>query len=183
MQKTSKYKIDRIYAKALLGGAAQDDAVKEVYAQTSELLEILQKDGDITLYFSSPLISLEEKISTAKEICKKSELAPELCRLMEIVAQNDRFSELAGILQEFCDMYLKNNGFVSVEVQSVKELSKTQDKNLQKNLEELLSKKVIIKYQIKPEILGGLIIRYESDIIDDSIKGKLSRIETAMKGA
>ena len=54
---------------------------------------------------------------------------------------------------------------------------------MQKNLEELLSKKVIIKYKIKPEILGGLIIRYESDIIDDSIKGKLSRIETAMKGA
>jgi len=109
LQKTSKYKIDRIYAQALLGGAAEDSNVKKVYEQTTDFLNILQKDPDFVKYFSSPLISAREKISTAHELCKKSDLAPELCRLIEIVAENSRFSEICGILQEFCDMYLQKN--------------------------------------------------------------------------
>jgi len=68
-------------------------------------------------------------------------------------------------------------------VQSVKELSKKQDKDLQNNLKKLLSKDVIIKYEIKPEILGGLIVQYDDNIIDDSLKNKLYLIEKMMKGA
>ena len=54
---------------------------------------------------------------------------------------------------------------------------------MQKNLKKLLSKDVIVKYEIKPEILGGLVIQYEDNIIDDSLQNKISLIEKAMKGA
>ena len=50
-------------------------------------------------------------------------------------------------------------------------------------LEKLLKQKIIINYSINPTILGGLIIEYGSTRIDDSLKGKLSRLEQVMKGS
>ena len=57
-----------------------------------------------------------------------------------------------------------------------------QDKKLRANLEKMLSRKVVVKYEIKPELLGGLVIKFNSNMIDDSLKSKLNRLELVMKG-
>lgn len=46
----------------------------------------------------------------------------------------------------------------------------------------MLSQKVVVNYEICPEILGGLIVKFGSSMIDDSIRGKLNRLEIMMKG-
>ena len=67
-------------------------------------------------------------------------------------------------------------------METVKSLSAEQDKKLQENLEKYFKKKVLITYTVKSEILGGLVVTCGSDMIDDSIRGKLNRLETVMKG-
>ena len=71
---------------------------------------------------------------------------------------------------------------MEVEVQSAGALSPAQDKSLTAALEKMLSGKVVVNYQIRPEILGGLIVKFGSSMIDDSICGKLNRLEIMMKG-
>ena len=61
-------------------------------------------------------------------------------------------------------------------------LTETQDKNLKTNLKNFLKKDVLINYHINPDIMGGLVVSYNSEMIDDSLKGKLNRLETIMKG-
>jgi F-type H+-transporting ATPase subunit delta len=67
-------------------------------------------------------------------------------------------------------------------VQTVKALSAAQDSKLKALLEKKLAKKVLINYTITPDLLGGLIVKYGSSMIDDSLKGKLTRLEIIMKG-
>ena len=69
-----------------------------------------------------------------------------------------------------------------VEVETVKQLSAAQDKKLQQNLEKILSKKVVLAYKITPEIIGGLRIKFGSEMIDNSLASKLNRLEIEMKG-
>ena len=67
-------------------------------------------------------------------------------------------------------------------MQSAQALSNAQEKSLTANLEKMLSKKVVVNYEICSEILGGLIVKFGSSMIDDSIRGKLNRLEIMMKG-
>ena len=106
----------------------------------------------------------------------------EITEWLNILAENSRMAELSGALDEFKHIYYRRHGVEEVEVLTVKALSAAQDKKLKTLLEKKLSKKVLINYTIKPELLGGLIVKYGSSMIDDSIAGKLTRLEIIMKG-
>ena len=69
-----------------------------------------------------------------------------------------------------------------MSVTSAAVLKKDQDERLKRGLEKWLQKKVVIKYTIKPEILGGLLVECGSIMFDDSLKGKLEKLELLMKG-
>ena len=183
MRKISKQKISEIYAKALADAGHDSDQAKSLYEQANLLHKIFSENRKICEYFSSPLFSLEDKQDTLLSLVKEQNLLPIMQRFLQIVLENNRFADINTILEEFTKKYMEDSGYIYVTVKSVKELSKKQDKDLQNNLKKLLSKEVIIKYEIKPEILGGLIIQYDSNIIDDSIQNKISIIEKAMKGA
>ena len=101
---------------------------------------------------------------------------------LEIISANNRFPELLPILEDFVHIWYAKNGYVEVSVQSVQELSAAQTEKLSNTLEKMLSKKVVLSYEIRPEILGGLIVKFGSSMIDDSIRGKLNRLEIMMKG-
>ena len=74
------------------------------------------------------------------------------------------------------------HGYEEVEVETVKQLSATQNKKLQQNLEKMLDKKVVVTYKITPELIGGLRIKFGSEMIDNSLVSKLNRLEIEMKG-
>ena len=99
-----------------------------------------------------------------------------------MIAENGRFAELPQILEAFSHIYYVRHDIAEVEVGTVRELSAAQDKKLRANLEKMLSRKVVVKYEIKPELLGGLVIKFNSNMIDDSLKSKLNRLELVMKG-
>jgi len=183
LKKISKQKIAEIYARALLNSEKDIKEAKSLLEQMQSLQTFLQENNKITEYFSSPLFSLSDKKELLDKFCREQQFLPLVQNFLHVVLENNRFSKIDVIISEFIEMYMEDCGYTYVTVQSVKELSKKQDNDLQNNLKKLLSKEVIIKYEIKPEILGGLVIRYDDNIIDDSIKNKISLIEKAMKGA
>ena len=65
---------------------------------------------------------------------------------------------------------------------SALKLSETQHKKVLSMLEQKLGKKIVVNFQVDPEILGGLRVKYGSTMIDDSVLGKLNRLEIMMKG-
>ena len=183
MKKVSKQKIAEIYAKALTDAGYDTKQAKPLYEQAEYLRHIFSENHKLTEYFSSPLFPLKDKKDTLSAFCQEQKLLPIMQNFLQIILENNRFSNIRKIIEEFIKIHMENCGYVYVTVQSAKELSKKQDNDLQKNLKKLLSKEVIVKYEIKPEILGGLIIQYDGSIIDDSLKNKIYLVEKAMKGA
>ena len=102
--------------------------------------------------------------------------------VLDIVVDNERWNVIREILQEFVHLYHQKNNIAEVEVQSAVELSTAQAKKLESALENLLKQKVLVSYLVKPEVLGGLKVKYGSKMIDDTLLGKLNRMEQVMKG-
>lgn len=182
MKKVSKSKIVSTYAQALYEGALENKAVAKVFADIEKLIPLLKEDNSIIKYLANPIWDVEAKKAAMKEVAIKVGLCTETLNCLDVIADNNRFAELLLILEGFRHLYYQKNDIIEVEVQTVKSFGSNQDKQLKDNLEKVLAKKVIVKYEIKPELLGGLIIKYGSSMIDDSIKGKLNRLELIMKG-
>ncbi len=182
MKKDSKTKIASVYALALYEAAEEKKIIPQVQKDVAKLCEILSEDKTFAKSFSNPLWNIDSKKSALKEIAKKVGIASETLSCLDIVADNGRFAELELILAEFNHLYYKKRGIVEVLVQSVKKLNASQDKKLKVGLEKCLGCEVIVNNEITPEVLGGLRIIYNSNMIDDSLSGKLNRLEIAMKG-
>lgn len=182
MKKDSKTKIASTYALALYEGAEQRRAVEAVVKDVETLTALLREDKNFVAYLANPLWDAAAKKAALKSIAPKLKLSSETLNCLDILADNGRFGELALILDGFRKIYYQKHGIEEVEVASVKALSPAQDKKLKAELEKLLQKKVVVNYLIMPELLGGLRIKYGSSMIDDTLAGKLNRLELVMKG-
>ena len=96
--------------------------------------------------------------------------------------ENNRFDNIKAVFEQFYKLYYQKQGILEVSVQSVQPLNDKQHDKLLKGLEKLLKQKIIINYDINPDILGGLIVEFGTHRVDDSIKGKLNHLEQVMKG-
>lgn len=182
MKKDSKSKIASVYSVALYEAAEEKKAVNKVYGDIQTLMEVVNSEKDFVKYFANPLWDTDSKKSALKEIAAKIKISDETLNCLDVIADNNRFAELELILENFIHLYYQKHNIAEIEVSSVKALNEMQDKKLSAQMEKMLGKKVVIKYNLNPELLGGLRIKYGSNMIDDSILGKLNRLEIMMKG-
>ena len=182
MKKDSKTKIASVYAQSLYEAAESKDAVKRVCDDVNVLLKVISEEKDFIKLFSNPLWEADSKKSALRDVAVKLKLSKETLNCLDIVIDNNRCAELKMILENFVHLYYQKQNIAEVEVASVKCLSAAQDKKLVSVLEAKLGKKVVVNYVLNPELLGGLRVKYGSDMIDDSVLGKLNRFEIMMKG-
>ena len=182
MKKDSKAKIASTYALALYASAKSDKQAVRIFGDVKRLLQVLEVEKDFAKDFANPLWAINSKKEALKKISKKLSLSEDVQNCLNILLDNSHINELKVILEEYKSIYYKKHDTVVVKVHSAKELSSAQNKKLHFSMERSLKKKVIIDYIIRPEILGGLIVEYNSNMIDDSVLGKLNRLELIMKG-
>lgn len=182
MKKRSKSKIASIYAIALYEAAVEKKALVKIQKDVALLLAETKALPDFVKFFANPIIEIQDKKDTLKQIAGKLKLNPETLSCLDILAENGRFSEFELILEEFVHYANKQAGIAEVQVKAVKELNPVQSRKLESALEKMLNQKVLVNYEVCPEILGGLQIKFGSNMIDDTILAKLNRLEQIMKG-
>ena len=182
MKKNSKNKIYSTYAQSLYQAAEDSKMLDSVCKDVELLSSLINEDSQIISCLNNQIWPIASKLEAVSEISKKLKLNKETVSFLNIVIANRRVSDLAGILDEFGHIYCHKHGVEEVEVMTAKSLSSAQDSKLKNMLEKKLAKKVLIKYTVNPDLLGGLIVKYDSLMIDDSLKGKLTRLEIMMKG-
>lgn len=182
VKKISKTKIISTYAQSLYEAAEENKVTEKVAKDVDVLRKILADDPQIITDLSNQIWKTGSKLQAISEISKKLGLTEEMKSCLNLLAENGRMAELLPVLDAFKHTYYQCHDIEEVEVLTVKSLSEAQDKKLKASLEKKLAKKVLITYTIKPELLGGLVVKYGSSMIDDSISGKLTRLEIMMKG-
>ena len=182
MKKVSKTKIASTYANALYEAAMQTKSLSAVAADVDGLKKTATEEPELVKFLANPLYDAEEKKSLLAEVAGKLKWNPDTLRCLDVIADNGRFKELPLILEAFGHIYLQRQGIAEVEVETVKKLSAAQDKKLKANLERKLQKQVAVTYKIVPELIGGLKIKFGSEMIDNTLASKLNRLENMMKG-
>ena len=182
MKKISKTKIASTYGLALYEAAISEKSTKGVFDDVVRLYDILTKESDIVGLLANPIWNTSSKKNTLSEIAKKIGLTQETLNCLDVVADNGRFAELPQILAEFMHIYYVKNGIVEVKAVSAKKMSVAQCNKLQIKMEKKLGRKVVLRNEIDANIIGGLRVMYESDMIDASLEDKINRLENVMKG-
>ena len=182
MKKISKAKLARTYALALYEVAADKRCLEKIWNDILKLQAFLKEDSAFSSYLSSPLWDEKDKQDVLKKTAQVLKLDEETLRCLQIVSANHRIVELPLIFECFKQVYYQKSNIAEVVVETIQPLSAVQNKKLSALLEKFFAKKVVIDYQINPSILGGLRLKCESEMIDDSLSAKLNYLENLMKG-
>lgn len=182
MKKTSKTKISKTYATALYEAAEETKNVEKVLSDIEKLRVLLKEDASVCSYLSSPLWSDADKKDVLGKSASILRLSRDTLACLELITENRRIAELAMILDDFVKIYYQKSNIAEVDVETIKQLTEKQDESLTSVLERLFAGKVVVNYIINPAVVGGLRIKCESKMYDDSLASKLNYLENVMKG-
>ncbi len=170
------------YASALFDLARDVRQIESVSASLDTVRAALSESADLKALTTSPLVNRE---SAAKAIAATSEslgLDPLTRRFLGVLAKNGRLSQLDAVIRTFARLAAEHRGETTAEVTSAFPLNDDQLAALKANLKARGGTDVAIDAKVDPSILGGIVVRLGSRMIDASIKTKLNNLAYAMKG-
>lgn len=177
MQKVSNFKTAAAYAEAWLSAAKDINAEDVVFEEAKALKNGINGVALLWHSMTSPIESQNDKLKIISELAKKVHLSDISTQILKLAAENNRLKLMPLIAEEFIRLYYQDKGITEVFAESAIELSGEQKAKLEKIMVKKLNAPVVINYAVKPEVLGGLAVRFGSYSADDTIKSKLEKLE------
>lgn len=171
------------YGAALFDLATESKKVAAVEQDAKALLAAWQTSADLRAALTSPLFPVEQKAAALGAIAKQMKADTITQNFLGLAAQNRRSADLGGMLAAFLGLAAQARGAVLAEVSTAEPLSEEQLKSLTEALGRAFKAPVDVETTLKPELLGGLVVKVGSRLFDDSVKSKLDALKIAMKGA
>jgi F-type H+-transporting ATPase subunit delta len=170
------------YATALFGLARDERQIEAVGNGLDRLSQALVDSRDFSELVSSPLIDREEAGKAFAAVAAQLSLDPVTTNFLGVLAKNGRKNQLQPVIRAFRRIAAEHRGEASAEVVTAHPLKDDQLAALKQQLRTRAGREVAIETRIDPEILGGIVIKLGSQMIDASIRTKLNRLAEAMKG-
>ena len=169
------------YASAIFEIAKEESNLDGLETSVDALSLALAESEDLRTLISSPMISRGEQGAAIVAIAEKMELAPVMRKGLALMAEKRRLFVLPQLLSALRDKLADDRGQVTAEVTSATALSDAQAKKLADMLRESAGKDVSLKTSVDESLIGGMIVKLGSTMIDTSIKSKLASLQNAMK--
>lgn len=170
------------YAHALFDLAAERGALDAVAADLDTLNRMYSESADFARLVRSPVIKRDAAGKAVATLAKGCGFNALTSNFLGLLAKNRRLFELAAMIKAFRTLLADSRGEVAAEVVSATPLS---DKHLAAVADALKAStgaKIALSSRVDPGLLGGMIVRVGSRMVDSSLRTKLSRLELAMKG-
>ena len=171
------------YASALYELAAEKKLVDPVLEDLSNLKNILKDNKELSLVVKSPLITSIDKLNIFESLLKKINANELTSTFIKVIEKNKRFSNLASIITQFININSQKRGDVIADITSADELNDDQKNNITNQLKSILGDKLSLSFDVDKSIMGGLIVKVGSKMIDTSLANKINKLKIAMKGA
>lgn len=171
------------YATALFELAEQERALDTVADDLGRMAAMLAESPDLLRLIRSPVIGRDDQGRAMEAVMAASAMAPLTRRFVGVVAKNRRLFALPSMIRAYKAQLASRRGEVTAEVVSAMPLSEAQRDSIRQSLAASLGAKVTLEVRIDPQILGGLVVRVGSRMVDSSLRTKLQRLQLAMKGA
>jgi F-type H+-transporting ATPase subunit delta len=173
--------IARPYAAALFDLAKSEGSLDAVESGLVAIQKLASESEDFSRFLRSPVIAAEAKAGAADAILAKANTNATVANFVKVVARNGRLFALQAIIRAFQALAAKERGEVSADVTSAAPLSSSQLKTLADTLKQKIGKTVTLTEHVDPSLIGGLVVKVGSQMIDSSLKTKLTAMKIAMK--
>lgn len=171
------------YAGALFDLAKDGGALDQVHADLSGLKGLLNESADLTRLIESPAISCDDQVKALTAVAKTAGASDLTTRFLGLMADKRRAFALPAVIDAFQLLLADEKGEEQAEVISAIALTEAQVNDVQQKISKSVGKTVTMTQRVDPSLLGGLVVRVGSRMIDASLKTKLHQLELAMKGA
>ncbi|MBB6330464.1 F-type H+-transporting ATPase subunit delta [Chryseobacterium sediminis] len=169
-------KVAKRYAQGLLDFTNESGQTATVFSEMKDVVKIMKESADLNKFFMTPYIDSKKKIEVANEIFKGLSVSSQ--NLIKLVIKHGRESQLKNIAQEFINKVEDLSGVQRVTLTTATPLSK-------ENLDQILRSTTLVnadsnfdlKVNVKPEILGGYVLRVGDQQVDASVKTKLNQVK------
>ena len=169
------------YATALFELAKEEAQLDKVAADLNRFNEALDAFEDMKRLVKSPVFSAEEQGRALAAILDKLEIEGLTKNFLLLVAKNRRLFATPDMIRAFRAMLARERGETGATVTSAAKLTESQITALTQALQAALGKKVMLDEQVDPALLGGLVIKVGSRMIDTSLRTRLNSLKIAMK--
>ena len=170
------------YATALFELAKTDKQLDQVADDLSVLAQMLNESDDLNRLIRSPVISRDDQGSAMAAVMEAAKISDLSRKFIGLVAQNRRLFALPAMIMAYQSLLNLLRGESTAAVVSAKKLTAKQLKAIEDSLKSATGTNVSVDASVDESLLGGLIVKVGSRMVDSSLKTKLNQLRFSMKG-
>lgn len=178
---SSRTLVARRYAKALFALAKAKKSFEVIESDLKAFQEILEGSKELQQALFGPLLSRKKQADIVEAVLKKAKADTLTVQFFAVVAANRRLDCTREIAKAFAALLREERGELAAEVVSAVALKAAQVKSLEASLKSSLGKKVEVSVSVDEKLLGGLVIKLGSTMLDGSLANKLERLRVVGK--
>ena len=169
------------YAKAIFDLALESNEVAKLETDVESLARALEGSQELRDLISSPMYTRDEQKGAIVAIGNKMGLLVNLTNTLALMASKRRLFVLDSFLRQLEVLIAEHKGESTADVVSAKSLTKAQSDKIAKAIKDRVGKEIKINASVDESIIGGIVIKVGSKMIDTSIRSKLNSLQTVMK--
>lgn len=169
------------YATAVFELAKESKSLTSLETDIAALGEALGSSDALSDLITSPVYSREEQGAAITAVAQKMGLSDTLTSTLGLMASKRRLFAVPALLSVLGQMIADEKGEVTAEVTAAKELTKAQQDKLAKTIKARVGKDIRINMAVDESLIGGLIVKVGSKMIDTSVRSKLAALQNTMK--
>jgi F-type H+-transporting ATPase subunit delta len=171
------------YAVALFEIADERRALDEVASDLRQLRAMLVNSADLTRLIRSPILSRDAQAKAMAALAEVARLSLLIRNFLMVVARNRRLFAVPAMIEAYLARLAARRGEVAAEVMTARPLDQAQLGQLNEQLRRTVGRRVSIEARVDPTLIGGMIVKVGSRMVDSSIRSQLHRLQLAMKAA
>jgi len=168
------------YAEALMSVAQSQNLVEQFGAEIRALLDLLANSTELREFIENPVIKAEDKKAVLRRLSGEG-TSPYLTNFLLLLVDRRRIMFVDAIGEKYLELLRKLKNTVLAAVTSASELTESQREALSNKVKQMTgAESVELSINIDPSLLGGVIIKVGSQVLDASLRGQLRRISLSL---
>ena len=171
------------YATALFELARDQNVVDEVKADLDKFEALLTESADLMRLVRSPVFSSDAQSRALAAVLDKAAITGTSAKFLKVLTANRRLFAVSDVIRAFRTLVAKFKGEATADITVAEQLNEKNLDALKTALKSVTGKDVALNVKVDPSIIGGLVVKLGSRMVDSSLRTKLNSIKHAMKEA
>ena len=170
------------YATAAFDLAAEERSLDRLASDLAGLKDLLVRSPDLVRLVRSPVISRDQQSAAMQAVLTRAGATDLTRKLVMLLAKKGRLFILSDVIASFGHLVARHRGEIAADVTSARELSAGETAELKRVLKDRFGREPRLTTHVDPSLLGGIVLKVGSRMIDSSLRTKLEALRIRMKG-